>query len=143
VLEARAFEAETGRPYGPWLDALRQIPEVTLEKTIAEQKSRDQLFGAVSELISARAQNASPVVVMFDDIQWLDASSAELLHYVARMNRHRAVLFVLAARGGELRQADDLRLRGARRGSRAQSQRDVEGALRSGVHRLEVPRYLI
>jgi hypothetical protein len=102
VLDARAFEAESGRPYGPWLDALRQIPAFALEPMIAEQKSRDQLFGAVSDLVGARARNASPVAIIFDDVQWLDASSAELLHYVARMHRDRAVVFVLAARGGEL-----------------------------------------
>ncbi|MGN6183772.1 MAG: AAA family ATPase [Thermoanaerobaculia bacterium] len=97
VLGARAFEAEMGRPYGPWLDALLQIPGVALESLISNQKSRDSFFATVSELIGSRE-----CVVMFDDVQWLDASSAELLHYVARTNRERALLFILAARGGEL-----------------------------------------
>lgn len=97
VLGVRAFEAEMGRPYGPWLDALRQLPGVSLETLISNQKSRDSFFGTVSDLIGARE-----CAVMFDDVQWLDASSAELLHYVARTNRERAVLFILAARGGEL-----------------------------------------
>jgi hypothetical protein len=97
IAGARAFEAEMGRPYGPWLDALRQIPGVSLEALIGNQTSRDSFFAAVASL-AGDAQ----CIVMFDDVQWLDASSAELLHYVARVNRDRAVLFVLAARGGEL-----------------------------------------
>ena len=38
----------------------------------------------------------------FDDVQWLDAASAELLHYVARMSRARPLLVALSARAGEL-----------------------------------------
>ena len=54
--------------------------------------------------ISLRSSSRTPpVVVIFDDVQWCDDASAELLHYVARMNRHRPVLVALAARDGELR----------------------------------------
>jgi predicted ATPase len=35
-------------------------------------------------------------------VQWCDDASGELLHYVARMQRHRPVVLALAARTGEL-----------------------------------------
>ena len=117
VMNGRTYEAEQGRPYVPWMDALRRVPPFTVGQTIgadlavllpelpfdsAAEPSRDRLFGAVVELIAARAHSAAPVLLVLDDVQWCDEASAELLHYVTRMNRHRPVMVVLAAREGEL-----------------------------------------
>ena len=117
VLEGRAFEAEAGRPFGPWIDALRQLPPSVvgpalrtdlgallpeLAREDGAPQSRDRLFGAVVELLAERAHAAPPVVVSLEDVQWLDAASAELVHYVARMSRHRSLLVALTARAGEL-----------------------------------------
>ena len=54
------------------------------------------------ELLAERAGAAPPVVVALEDVLWLDAASAELVHYVARMSRHRPLLLALTARAGEL-----------------------------------------
>ncbi|MBP1684587.1 MAG: large transcriptional regulator [Deltaproteobacteria bacterium] len=117
VLDGCAYEAEMSRPYVPWIDALRRIASVSVGDTIGsdlapllaepgassgDRTSRDRLFGAVVELIAARAHSAPPVLVVFDDAHWCDDASAELLHYVARMSRSRAVLILLAVRAGEL-----------------------------------------
>lgn len=117
VIEGSAFEVEASRPYGPWIDALRKLPPVTVGSTIGsdlaplvpelssetlESKTRDRMFGAVVELIAARAHSSGLVVLALDDVQWCDDASAELLHYVVRSNRHRPVLVLLAAREGEL-----------------------------------------
>ena len=131
VLEGRAFEAEAGRPFGPWIDALRQLPPGAvvpglgadlgallpeLARGDAAPPSRDRLFGAVVELLAARGASAPPVVVALDDVQWLDAASAELLHFVARTSRHRCLLFALTARAGELHDNETVQrtLRGLR-----------------------------
>src|SRR5690606_21919808 len=37
-----------------------------------------------------------------DDVHWCDEASGALLHYVARMSRHRPVLIALGAREGEM-----------------------------------------
>jgi DNA-binding SARP family transcriptional activator len=118
VLEGCAYEAEGARPYGPWVDALAQLPAVSVGSTLAGdlslllpqwgpgsegERSRERLFGAIVELVASRAHSAPPVVLIFDDVQWCDDASAELLHYAVRMNRHRPVLVALAARDGELR----------------------------------------
>ncbi|MGD8395085.1 MAG: AAA family ATPase, partial [Candidatus Eiseniibacteriota bacterium] len=170
VLHGVAYEAESGRPYGPWIDALRGLhptqvgstlgaelalllPELSLrdgrdddgsrepddggivpgERAVPgpderggrwahaaddhQRHGRDRLFGAVSELVAARAHSAPPVVVVLDDVQWCDDASAELLHYVIRMSRHRSLLVALAARSGELGDNDSMRrvIRGLRR----------------------------
>jgi DNA-binding SARP family transcriptional activator len=114
VLEGRAYEAEAGRPFGPWIDALRQLPadtglvgpdlaallpELALEG--AAPRSRDRLFAAALELLVER-QAAAPIVLALEDVHWLDAGSAELLHYVARSARERRLLIALTARAGEL-----------------------------------------
>jgi hypothetical protein len=131
VLEGRAFEAEAGRPFGPWIDALRHLPPdavvpglgadlgALLPELASEEdtpQSRDRLFGAVLELLAARAGHAPPLLLALDDVHWLDAASAELVHYVVRMSRHRPLLVALTARAGELFDNDAVQraLRGLR-----------------------------
>lgn len=109
VLHAVAHEVERGRPYGPWIDASRQLPSGDAlaflfdeRSSTEEEPTRERLFAGVAELLAASALAAPPVLLAFDDVQWLDAASATLLHYVARSCRERPVLVVLAARAGEL-----------------------------------------
>ncbi|NQV81774.1 MAG: AAA family ATPase [Alphaproteobacteria bacterium] len=117
VLSGAAFEAESGRPYGPWVEALRDIRAAAigralsadlapllprLEKEPIQEHSRDRLYGGVVELLASLAHTAPPVVLSFDDIHWADRATCELLHYVVRMSRHRPLLVVLTARDGEL-----------------------------------------
>lgn len=117
VFEAAAYEAEGARPYGPWIDALRRLPadlvahgdRAALARLLPElgdfdgnQQSRDRLFGAVVDIIRARAEPKRPVLLLFDDIHWCDDATAELLHYVVRMSLGHPVAVVLGARDGEL-----------------------------------------
>lgn len=117
VLAGAAYEAEGDRPYGPFIDALRATPRHQMGESIGNHlaallpelagetptdPSRDRMFGAVVELVAARAHSAPPVLLILDDLHWCDEASSGLLHYVVRMNRHRPLLVVLAARDGEL-----------------------------------------
>jgi DNA-binding SARP family transcriptional activator len=116
VLEARAFEAEAVRPYGMWIDLLRdRHVEGLLEKRRAElapllpggvEGPRDpetgaRLFDAVAHLLRDLAAS-SRVVLVIDDLHWLDAASAGLLHYVARVCQGEDLAIACAARDGEL-----------------------------------------
>jgi DNA-binding SARP family transcriptional activator/tetratricopeptide (TPR) repeat protein len=103
LLEASAFESETIRPFGLWIDALRRrAPEAAGEVFgVADRRNRDRLFGGLTEIV-ARESNERPVVLVFDDLQWCDESSAAALHYVVRMSRELPLLVVLAAREAEL-----------------------------------------
>jgi predicted ATPase len=82
--------------------------DVEVRKTLgsyarpAPEGSRERLFGAVLELVAARAASSPPVLLLFDDVQWCDEASAELLHYVTRMSAQGPVLVALAARDMEI-----------------------------------------
>jgi DNA-binding SARP family transcriptional activator len=117
VFEATAYEAEGGRPYGPWIDALRRLPTDALSKADGAALSpllpelgdsserapnRDRLFGAVVDLVATHAKSQAPALLLFDDIHWCDDATSELLHYVARMSLDRPVSIVFGARDGEL-----------------------------------------
>ncbi len=80
----RAFAAEMARPYGVWIDALEDFPTET---------DRARLFDAVVERLEGID------LLEIDDLQWIDESSAALLHYVARRSKTRVIA---AARVGEI-----------------------------------------
>lgn len=117
VLAARAFETETARPYGPWIDALRGVAAGSVPESLRpdlsllvpeldvpgpDRPERHRLFESVAELLSLLGRREHPVVLVLDDVQWLDPASAALLHYVARALRDRPVVLALGVRPGEL-----------------------------------------
>jgi DNA-binding SARP family transcriptional activator/tetratricopeptide (TPR) repeat protein len=118
VMRALAFETDAIRPFALWIDALRSSDPALHDQTFADADigNRDRLFSRLSDLV-AKASEKRPVVLLFDDVQWCDESSAAALHYVARMNRDKAFLGLLAARDGELRDNAPVQqaLRGLRR----------------------------
>jgi DNA-binding SARP family transcriptional activator len=114
LIRARCFEAEAVRPYGFWLDALRNLPTEGLSSPVrtgaaplmggsADAVSQEQLFNAAAALLDELTAR-QPLAVIVDDLQWIDDASAALLHFVARRlaDPARAVLFAAAARSGEV-----------------------------------------
>ena len=111
VLRGRAYEAERVRPYGAWIDALRSAPLGSFDDVLradlapllpelgapSTSGDRARLFDAVGRLLASLA----PLVLILDDVQWLDEASAALLHATARAGLAR-VLLACGARGGEL-----------------------------------------
>jgi DNA-binding SARP family transcriptional activator/tetratricopeptide (TPR) repeat protein len=110
VLSGRSYEAETGRPFGVWIDALRSadlgrlpgplraeltplVPELTDERPDVDDHAR--LHDAVSTALAALAAT-TPVTLLVDDLQWIDESSASLLHYVMRHSGQPLALFATA-----------------------------------------------
>ena len=92
LMRGRAFEAERGRAFGPWIDAARTIateradsggpllrpsslPEGGLDPTA--------LFEAVKDWLRELSKSA-PLALIFDDLHWLDSSSLALLQYLIR-----------------------------------------------------------
>lgn len=103
VLKAGAFESEIVRPFALWNDALREsFPSDAAELLSGdEQIDRDRLFESIARLITGLTSK-QPVLILFDDIQWSDESSAAALHYVLRMNTQQPLWVVLGAREEEL-----------------------------------------
>lgn len=115
TLWGAGLAAETMRPYGLWIDALRSqdvltvetlpealgelLPELRLPSTKLSDPS--YLFDAVADTLTQWA-DSSPLLLLLDDIQWLDEASSNLLNYLIRVLRHRPVGIVCTARPAEL-----------------------------------------
>ncbi len=123
VLWGQGFAPEMMRPYGIWIDALRALamssavsipaelgcllPELGQPSPTAPDqppagwRERSYLFDAVVQLLVQWA-NQKPLLVLLDDMQWMDEASSALLHYAIRLLRSLPVLFAGTARAGEL-----------------------------------------
>ena len=116
VLSGRGYEAESGRPFGAWIDALRSVdlddlpegvrpeltpllPELGQQRPVVDDPAR--LHDAVTAAVAAMATN-TPVTVLVDDLHWLDEASASLLHYLVRHLPGRPVALVATSRVAEL-----------------------------------------
>ncbi len=115
VIAGRGFEAERGRPYGVWVDALRSAPLPELDRNLrtalapllpelggapTQLDDPNRLYDAVARLLSMLADKV-PVAVLVDDVQWLDEPTFMLLHFAVR-HLAASVAFVAAARPAEL-----------------------------------------
>jgi DNA-binding SARP family transcriptional activator len=131
VLQGQSFETGGQLPYRPVIEALRprierenapddllsdtwlaelarllpelcdrypDLPAPTGEKSVA----RNRLFEAVARLGQALAARA-PLVLFIDDVQWADAASLDVLHYLARRlaESETPALLLLTLRMGE------------------------------------------
>jgi len=111
VLSGRCYEAEQSRPYGCIIEALRASglaaeASETVRRDLAALLTelapppsgldRARLFDAVSALFRERG----PILLLLDDVHWIDEAGAALVHYLTRSAPGSKV--VLAAREGEL-----------------------------------------
>lgn len=138
VLQGRAFEMGGRLPYQPIVDALRirldaenapedLLPDVwlaELSQLLPELRDRypdlprpltgdpnfvrARIFEAVTNLMIALAERR-PVVLFVDDLQWTDAGTLDLLHYLARRctEEKAKVLTLLTARQENLAELRD------------------------------------
>src|SRR5260221_446516 len=125
VLSGQTFEMRGRLPYQPLVEALRprleaeNVPEDLLDDlwlaelahilpelrvrspnlpapTEDELAAKVRLFEAVARLLDALAQRA-PLVLLLDDLDWVDGASLDLLRYLARsLIRHGSRVLLLA-----------------------------------------------
>jgi DNA-binding SARP family transcriptional activator len=103
----RAFEAEQGRAFGPWIDAAWSLASeypgnavgfpLLHPTSLPEGQQGDPfaLFEAVKNWLLELSQRA-PLILIFDDLHWLDSSSVALLQYLMR-NPDRPIRLLLAS----------------------------------------------
>jgi predicted ATPase len=120
VLRARGVASEAQIPFAalfellrPALDRLAAIPDpqtAALESALALRPARPEerfaIGAATLSLLSAYAE-PSPLVVLVDDLQWLDGSSADALRFAVRRLVAEPIAVVFAAREGEPSLLDD------------------------------------
>lgn len=129
----RAYAAEQLRSYGVWIDLLRaasltsqdpgthptasERPQPTQvwseilgillgnsDGSDTEMRDRSQLLDAVVQGFQTVTDAEQPLLLLFDDIHWLDEASTALLHYVFRLLGKGMVRIVCAARPHELQE---------------------------------------
>ena len=141
VLRGRGYDAATGIPYGPVVEALRgaldapgligaapewlteasrlvpelrqRFPALPEPAAPADLSGRARLFEAVAQLVLAVAAER-PSVLFIDDLHWCDGETCALLHFLTWRFQESAVGFVATLTLGELeRDAPAARLRRA------------------------------
>jgi DNA-binding CsgD family transcriptional regulator len=114
VLRARGYESESDIPFAglldlltPLLDLLDRIPPLqaaALRGSLAlgEPVPHDQFAipAAVLSLLGAAAEE-QPLLVVVDDVQWLDTASGDALLFAARRLGQEGIVMLAAARDGE------------------------------------------
>jgi DNA-binding SARP family transcriptional activator/tetratricopeptide (TPR) repeat protein len=139
ILCGRAYETSGGLPYQPIIDVLRErlerenAPEdllddawlVVLSRILPELRerypdlpsitgdeatARSRLFEAVARLGTSLAARR-PLILLMDDLQWADAGTLGLLHYLARRWRasHSPILLLILLREEALSHGSGLR----------------------------------
>jgi tetratricopeptide (TPR) repeat protein len=130
VAAVTGVESESDLPFGallgvcrgmlPFLDGIPPAQRAALEAALALSPGpvldRFTAYAGVLSLLAAAAE-ARPRLVVVDDLQWLDAPSAEAVLFVARRLGPDRVAVVLGARTGEsgrldLAGLDEIRLDG-------------------------------
>ncbi|MBW8769374.1 MAG: AAA family ATPase, partial [Gemmatimonadetes bacterium] len=146
VLRGRGYDARAGAPFGPMIEALRGtldaaglagvdaewlaevarvLPELRrhfprLSEVAAATTAADgwRLFEGVAQVLLALAEE-SPVAIVIDDLQWCDADSCALLHFLVRRLAESKVLWCATYTVGEVeRDAPAARLSRALRATR-------------------------
>jgi len=111
LLQVRGVESEAGlayaglsdlcRPLVQHLDSLPRYQATSLRRALAldEPTGQDRFAAAAGflALLSAAASGV-PILVMADDVQWLDLPTVETIGFVARRLRSEPVTFVMASR---------------------------------------------
>ena len=128
LLESRCFAAETDVSYGPIVNGLYPIARVRAgrsdggaptfyqlgvlfpeqfprsathgEGELEADAGRRRLYEETAALLRMAADQ-KPRLWIVEDLHWVDASSASLLHYVSRRLRDHALLVLVSIRSGQ------------------------------------------
>jgi DNA-binding CsgD family transcriptional regulator/tetratricopeptide (TPR) repeat protein len=96
--------ADVVTPLRPWLSEIPPPQRAALDSALGwsaaePQHERFLVSAATLSLLSTAAQQ-QPVLVLIDDLQWIDPESLTVLLFVARRIGHDAVAFLMAQRDG-------------------------------------------
>jgi DNA-binding CsgD family transcriptional regulator len=128
VLCGQCAEIGDSVPYLPFADALRGAPEVVAAAAKARPLlsrllpdgagpgegadwsglTRQQMFGAVLGLLSELAAGG-PVLLVLEDLHWADASTRDLVTFLARMLHRECVAVIGTYRADDLNRSHPLR----------------------------------
>lgn len=108
VLVSRCYDVSFTPLYGAWVDLFARadrlqevaaLPAAFARRGALDAASQPALFDDVSRFLD-QASAAAPLVLVFEDLQWADLASCELLRYVAREVSGKSIM-VLATVGDD------------------------------------------
>ena len=129
VLSGRCAELAETVPYLPLADALRGAAGGPLAEALATRPvlarllpdreitrvagdlpgmAQQQLFGAVLGMLTELAE-ASPVLLVLEDLHWADGSTRDLVTFLSRVLRHERIALVLSYRTDDMHRGHPLR----------------------------------
>lgn len=106
VLGCASDPLDTPAPWGAAAELVSQLDPSLLPRLL-HGESRPAVFEAVLGALRALAR---PVVIVVEDLHWIDEASCELLRFMARRLQRVALLLVLSYRDDELDASHPLRL---------------------------------
>jgi DNA-binding NarL/FixJ family response regulator len=93
-------------PFGPLFEALVSVPDAPVDAAVLRDLSQspDQRFWLLRELQESleRAALRAPLLISVDDVQWADEATFIALGTLTRQLAPHRILWLLAARSGEL-----------------------------------------
>lgn len=98
IFIGHCYDSRRGAAYAPWEEAIQGLP--ILEAEGDPQLRRQQLFQAVTSAVLGGPEGRW--LLGFEDIQWMDEASCDLLSFLLRAARNLPLLVLLTAREGEL-----------------------------------------
>ena len=121
VLECRASESETSLPLACLGDLLRDVSETELSVVPSPQRRAldlallridndtfdavaipdDRTLGTSLVTLLSRLSETTPVLVVIDDVQWLDRATARILEFALRRIEHCDVTVLVGLRSDE------------------------------------------
>jgi DNA-binding NarL/FixJ family response regulator len=114
TLVGHCVEAETRRPFGPFIDSLRgvrdlpRLVQTEADLAVADPDVRYRALRSFGVVFGDLARD-EPLVLMIDDLQWADEATMELFAYLARILHERQVLLIGTYRTDELHRLHPLR----------------------------------
>lgn len=92
-----------GDPYLPFRDVLAMLSDgrERIENLAAREPERNQLFEQYTQMLRSIAAGR-PVLVILDDLQWMDSGTGQLLFHLARRLQNERILIAGAYREEEL-----------------------------------------
>ena len=110
VLAGHCYDRTETPPYGPWVELFEQFSSLSDRSPtrhgiaapgITGSPSQAALFGEVHDFFVALARE-QPLVILLDDLHWVDTASLELLRFVARRLASEPILLLITYRSDEL-----------------------------------------
>lgn len=94
MIEAASIDAEV---YGPIFAGVCGLTLDTASAALSPERRKAMLFEGVKLILEARARSA-PILVLFEDLHWLDSTTYELAHYLGGIDPSCPILLLATTR---------------------------------------------